>query len=108
MTIAGVYEAGLRIAAPWHITAFDVEEDTGTLTLQVEFEHGSRFCIPGSDELLEIFDVVPRVYRHQSFFNRPCLLRVRIPVVRARDESLHLIIPEFLNSRSGFNLLPGH
>jgi transposase len=88
-----IFEAALGVAPPWFVADMDFDEDEGKLTIQVDFERGSRFELPDVAGLHPVHDTVIKRYRHLNFFQYECVLEVRVPRVKLADGSVRQLTP---------------
>lgn len=102
---AKVFEAALGIAAPWSVVSVDFDEAAKLLTVLIDFKPGSRFAVSGHEGSHAVHDTVTKTYRHLSFFQHECHLRVRTPRVKLPNGSVRLVEPDFAGRLSGFTLL---
>src|SRR5687767_14238717 len=100
-----LFEAALGIQTPWAVTEVKFDESAKVLTVQIDFQPGSRFAVEGHEGLHPVHDTVVKEYRHLNFFQHECKLRVRTPRVKLPDGSVRLHSPEFAGRLSGFTLL---
>jgi transposase len=100
-----LFEAALGIQTPWAVTEVKFDESAKVLTVQIDFQPGSRFAVEGYEGLHPVHDTVVKEYRHLNFFQHECKLRVRTPRVKLPDGSVRLHSPEFAGRLSGFTLL---
>lgn len=100
-----LFETALGIAAPWFVKAVEFDEAARTLTVQIDFQRGSRFAVATETGLHPVHDTVTKTYRHLNFFQHECHLQVRTPRVKLPDGRVALVEPEFAGRLSGFTLL---
>ena len=65
----------------------------------------SRFAVSGHEGVHPVHDTVSKTYRHLSFFQHECHLRVRTPRVKLPNGSVRLVEADFAGRLSGFTLL---
>lgn len=102
---AKVFETALGIAEPWSVASVDFDEATKVLTISIDFLPGSRFAVSGHEGVHPVHDTVSKTYRHLSFFQHECHLRVRTPRVKLPNGSVRLVEADFAGRLSGFTLL---
>lgn len=102
---AKLFETALGIAEPWSVASVDFDEATKVLTISIDFLPGSRFPVPGHEGVHPVHDTVSKTYRHLSFFQHECHLRVRTPRVKLPNGSVRLVEADFAGRLSGFTLL---
>jgi transposase len=100
-----LFETALGIATPWYVQGVDFDVEQKQLTIQVDFEIGSRFAFPGEAGEHPVHDTITKRYRHLNFFQHECFLEVRVPRVRLSDESVRLVEPDWVGKLNGFTLL---
>lgn len=100
-----LFEAALGITPPWYVQGVDFDVEKKQLTIQVDFESGSRFASPGASGEHPVHDTKTKRYRHLNFFQHECFLEVRVPRVRLPDDSVRLTEPDWVGKLSGFTLL---
>jgi transposase len=100
-----IFEAALGIASPWYVQGVDFDALQKQLTIQVDFETGSRFAFAGESGEHPVHDTKTKRYRHLNFFQHECFLEVRVPRVRLPDGSVRLVEPEWIGKLNGFTLL---
>jgi transposase len=100
-----LFEAALGIARPWYVQGVDFDEEHQQLTIQVDFEIGSRFAFSGEMGEHPVHDTKMKRYRHLNFFQHECFLDVRVPRVRLPDGSVRLVEPDWVGKLDGFTLL---
>jgi transposase len=104
-TNAKLFETALGIAEPWSVASVDFDEATKVLTIAIDFLPGSRFAVSGHEGVHPVHDTVSKTYRHLSFFQHECHLRVRTPRVKLPNGSVRLVEADFAGRLSGFTLL---
>jgi transposase len=100
-----LFEAALGIASPWYVQGIDFDAEQKQLTIQVDFEVGSRFAFPGEPGEHPVHDTTTKRYRHLNFFQHECFLDIRVPRVRLPDDSVRLVEPDWVGKLNGFTLL---
>ena len=100
-----LFEAALGIEKPWYVKDVQFELEKCTLTIEIDFERGTRFAYPSMDGVHPVYDTQTKRYRHMNFFQHECYLEVRVPRVSLPDGSVHLIEPPFSGKLAGFTLL---
>src|ERR1700742_3006681 len=100
-----LFEAALGIQAPWAVSSVSFDEAARQLTVDIDFEPGSRFAVIGVEGLHPVHDTVVKRYRHLNFFQHECVLQVRTPRAKLPDGSVRLVEPDFAGKLSGFTLL---
>lgn len=100
-----LFETALGIASPWYVQGVDFDAERKQLTIQVDFEIGSRFAFPGEAGEHPVHDTKTKRYRHLNFFQHECFLEVRVPRVQLPDGSVRLVEPDWVGKLNGFTLL---
>jgi transposase len=100
-----LFESALGIKAPWSVRSVGFDEAAKRLTVQVDFESGTRFAVSGHAGEHPVHDTVSKTYRHLNFFQHECLLQVRVPRVRLPHGAVRLIDPDFAGRLNGFTLM---
>ncbi len=65
------------------------------LTVEIDFEPGSRFAVHGQAGRHPVHDTILKRYRHLNFFRHECILQVRTPRVKLPDSAVRLTEPPF-------------
>ena len=102
---AKLFETALGIGEPWSVASVDFDEATKVLTISIDFLPGSRFAVSGHEGVHPVHDTVSKTYRHLSFFQHECHLRVRTPRAKLPNGSVRLVEADFAGRLSGFTLL---
>lgn len=105
MVTEKIFEAALGISSPWFIAGMNFEPSQRKLNIQVDFEVGSRFAVPGQSGEHPVHDTVAKSYRHLNFFQHECVLTVRVPRVKLPDGKVVQVTPPWAGKLSGFTLL---
>ena len=100
-----LFEAALGINAPWSVKSVEFDAAAKLLTVLIDFAPGTRFGVPGVAGQHPVHYTVAKDYRHLSFFQHECHLRVRTPRVKLPDGSVRIVEPEFAGRLAGFTLL---
>lgn len=100
-----LFESALGIKAPWSVRSVDFDEAAKRLTVQIDFEAGTRFAVSGHAGEHPVHDTVNKTYRHLNFFQHECHLQVRVPRVRLPHGAVRQIDPDFAGRLNGFTLL---
>jgi hypothetical protein len=100
-----LFESALGIKAPWSVRSVDFDEAAKRLTVQIDFEAGTRFAVSGHAGEHPVHDTVTKTYRHLNFFQHECHLQVRVPRVRLPHGAVRQIDPDFAGRLNGFTLL---
>ena len=105
MAEAKLFEAALGIEAPWYVRDVAFDAKARTLTIAVDFKHGSRFGHPEAAGDHPVYDTAVKRYRHLNFFQHECFLEVRVPRVKLPDGNVRQVEPAFVGRLAGFTLL---
>jgi transposase len=100
-----LFESALGIKAPWSVRSVDFDEAAKRLTVQIDFEAGTRFAVDGHEGEHPVHDTVTKTYRHLNFFQHECHLQVRVPRVRLPHGAVRQVDPDFAGRLNGFTLL---
>jgi len=100
-----LFESALGIKAPWSVRSVEFDEPAKRLTVQIDFEAGTRFAVNGHPGEHPVHDTVTKTYRHLNFFQHECHLQVRVPRVRLPHGAVRQIDPDFAGRLNGFTLL---
>ena len=100
-----LFESALGIKAPWSVRSVEFDESAKRLTVQIDFEAGTRFAVNGHPGEHPVHDTVTKTYRHLNFFQHECHLQVRVPRVRLPHGPVRQIDPDFAGRLNGFTLL---
>jgi transposase len=83
----------------------EFDESAKRLTIQIDFNAGTRFAISGHAGEHPVHDTVTKTYRHLNFFQHECHLQVRVPRVRLPHGAVRQVDPDFAGRLNGFTLL---
>ena len=100
-----LFETALGIVTPWYVSGIDFDAAGRRLTLQIDFNRGSRFQVAGTEGQHPVHDTVTKSYRHLNFFQYECVLEVRVPRVRLSEGGIRQVEPDWTGRLSGFTLL---
>lgn len=100
-----LFEAALGVTSPWCVKEARFDGPAKTLTIEVDFEPGSRFGHPEVAGAHPVHDTQTKRYRHLNFFQHECFLEVRVPRVKLPDGAVRQIEPPWAGKLSGFTLL---
>jgi len=100
-----LFEAALGVSQPWYVKGSRFDGAAKTLTIEVDFEAGSRFGHPEAAGVHPVHDTQVKRYRHLNFFQHECYLEVRVPRVKLPSGAARLIEPPWAGKLSGFTLL---
>ena len=100
-----LFEAALGVTQPWYVKEARFDGPAKTLTIDIDFEAGSRFSHPEVAGAHPVHDTQTKRYRHLNFFQHECFLEVRVPRVKLPDGAVRLIEPPWAGKLSGFTLL---
>lgn len=110
MTQEEIFSMALGITHPWYITEVKFTKTNnslimGRLDITIDFEVGSKFKAPNSEEMCGIHDTNQRSWRHINFFQHDCYLHARVPrVVTSQGNILQVKVPWAMEG-SSFTLL---
>ena len=93
--IQKLFSLGLGLEGPWRITLLEMvpfENRPALLELhiRIDFEEGSSFQYPGSDQSCKVHDTRERTWRHLNFFQYRCYITARVPRVITPDGKVRL------------------
>ena len=74
--------AAVGVSSPWYVREAVFDGEARTLTIQVDFRAGSRFCHPDAAGEHPVHDTQAKRYRHLNFFPHECFLEVRVARVK--------------------------
>ena len=111
-----LFTAALGLSDPWKVVDLVFspgnQERRGSLTIQLDFEAGSRFADPthdpeqgGEPALCPVHDTVEKRWRHLDFFQHDTTLVARVPRVRTPEGRTVLAKVPWARPGSGFTLL---
>lgn len=101
--IEQLFETAIGITKPWHISSVDFSLNKSNLTINIDFERGTRFALAGYDGEHPVHDTVSKSYRYLNFFQYNCVLEVRVPRIRLPDGGIRQVEPDFAGLLSGFS-----
>lgn len=100
-----LFEQALGIKPPWFVKGVDFNVEQKRLTINVDFEAGSRFAIEGMGGEHPVHDTVVKRYRHLNFFEHECYLEARVPRCKLPNGGVRQVSPGWEGALSGFTLL---
>ena len=103
--IEQLFATAIGIDIPWYISNVDFNLKDRDLTINIDFQRGTRFAVPEFDGKHPVHDTVKKSYRYLNFFQYKCILEVRVPRVRLPDGGIRQVEPDFAGKLSGFSQL---
>ncbi|MDF2652020.1 MAG: family transposase [Paenibacillus sp.] len=79
-----MYQVALGIEEPWYVSYRDLDMETLTLHVGLNFRRGAEFACPNCGKSCKVFDVVDedRMWRHLNFWQYQTVLHARLPRVK--------------------------
>jgi transposase len=103
---AKLFEAALNIESPVYIDRIEFDKETGELHIHMDFERGGRFVCPVCEEkACPVHDTTEKTWRHLNFFQYKCYIHFRTPSTKCSKCGVHLYVPPWGRTRSGFTVL---
>lgn len=100
------FQVALGIDNPWYIKDVKLDKDINNLTINIDFEVGSKFNCPVCDEVCTVYDTRQKSWQHLNFWQYCCYLTARVPRIHCNkcNKTLQIKVP-FAREGSGFSLL---
>ena len=98
-----LFTAALKIEKPVRIAEITFKNEM--LHIYLDYEPGALFKCPECGEEHEVYDSIPRTWRHLNFFQYKCFLHFSQPRVNCPKYGIHSVTPDWTRERSGFTLL---
>ena len=103
---AKLFEMALSIESPIFIEKIDFNKVIGELHISMNFEQGGKFgCSVCKKAGCSVHDTTMKTWRHLDFFQYKCYIHFRTPSTKCDECGVHLWIPPWGRSHSGFTLL---
>jgi len=101
-----LFAMALGIQEPIFLERIDFIKDDGELHIYMNFRRGSKFACPicGKKECA-VHDTTDKTWRHLNFFQYKCFIHFRTPNTKCDDCGVHLFVPEWGRTQSGFTML---
>lgn len=99
-----LFGLALGLTGGWKVVGSDFAEDGG-LSLELDFERGTRFACPECGELCPVHDTVEREWRHLDFWQHRTLLKARVPRVKCPEHGVRQVEAPWAVPGSGFTLM---
>jgi transposase len=82
-----MFEKALQIELPWYISYHDLDQETSTLHIGLNFKRGSKFPCSKCGKLCSVYDVSDenRMWRHLDFWQYQTILHARYPRTNCPD-----------------------
>lgn len=79
-----MYQVALGIGEPWYVSYRELNTETSTLHVGLNFRRGAEFACPTCGKACKVFDVVNenRTWRHMDFWQYHTELHARLPRVK--------------------------
>lgn len=79
-----MYQVALGIEEPWYVSYRELNTETSTLHVGLNFKRGAEFACPSCGKACKVFDVVDedRTWRHLNFWQYQTILHARLPRVK--------------------------
>jgi transposase len=98
----GLIKVAFGVQSPWFVK--DINLDTSTMDIYLDFIKGSRIPCPVCNELSEIHDTKDRIWRHLDFFHYESYLHARVPRTKCKEHGVKLIDLPWSRQNTGFTL----
>jgi len=103
---AKLFEMALNVEPPMFIEKIVFDKSKGELHIDMNFERGGKFKCSKCDKIgCSVHDTTMKTWRHLDFFQYKCFIHFRTPSTKCDDCGVHLWIPPWGRSHSGFTLL---
>jgi len=100
-----LFEIALKVEEPVYIERIEFDGENGELHMYMNFRRGGKFSCPICGELCPVHDTTEKVWRHLNFFQYKCFIHFRTPNTKCDKDGVHLFVPEWGRTRSGFTML---
>jgi transposase len=107
MEAKDLFTLALQLSPEWRVTDCRLDPAARRLTLQLDFQPGSRFPAPGAAHqlLCPVHDTVEKKWRHLDFFQYRTELVARVPRVKTPEGQVLQVEVPWARPGSGFTLL---
>src|SRR6266478_2274261 len=107
MEAKDLFTLALQLSPEWRVSECQLDPAAHRLTLQLDFQPGSRFPAPGAAHqlLCPVHDTVEKKWRHLDFFQYRTELVARVPRVKTPEGQVLQVEVPWARPGSGFTLL---
>jgi len=109
MSEATIFAAAIGVKSPWEITSVNLDIESGTLNIEIDFVKGSEFEHvdeeTGEISKYKAYDTSVKTWRHMNFFQYRCYLHARVPRVLTSSGKVRRVIAPWEGLTSGFTML---
>lgn len=107
MRVEQLFTQALALVEPWKVVSSELDLESKTLTLEIDFTRGARFPDPDSDsgELCTVHDTVKRKWQHLNFFQYHTIITARVPRITTPSGAVLTVQVPWAVKNSGFTLL---
>lgn len=100
-----LFEIALKVNEPIYIEKIEFDVENGELHIYTDFRRGRKFPCPICGEMSPVHDTTEKTWRHLNFFQYKCFIHFRTPSTKCGKDGVHLFVPEWGRTRSGFTML---
>jgi transposase len=107
MDAKDLFTLALQLTPEWKVTDCQLDQAARRLTLKLDFQAGSKFCVPGASHqlLCAVHDTVEKTWRHLDFFQYQTELVARVPRVKTPEGKVVQVEVPWARPGSGFTLM---
>jgi transposase len=103
---AKLFEVALNVEEPIYIDKIEFNKGDGELHIHMDFKRGGKFdCAVCEASGCPVHDTTAKTWRHLNFFQYKCYIHLRTPNTKCDSCGVHLWIPPWGRTRSGFTML---
>lgn len=105
MSVERLFTQALGLAEPWKVIKSELNLETKTLKLEIDFKRGARFPDPDTEESCAVHDTVRRTWQHLNFFQYHTIISARVPRISTPSGKVRTVQVPWAQPQSGFTLL---
>jgi transposase len=108
MSSTEIFTMALGLQSPWYIEKIEfqpVDKQVRELHIYINFERGTKFKLPDSEELCDAYDTEDKQWQHLNFFEHKSYLHARVPRVENSAGKVRVIEVPWARPGSGFTML---
>ena len=101
-----LFGIALGVEEPIYIEKIWFDKEAGELHIYMNFKRGGKFtCSVCGKKDCTVHDTTEKTWRHLNFFQYKCFIHFRTPSTKCDDCGVHLFVPEWGRTQSGFTML---
>lgn len=101
-----LFGMALGVDEPIYIEKIEFNKEDGELHIHMDFRRGGKFtCSKCGKKECAVHDTTEKTWRHLNFFQYKCFIHFRTPSTKCDDCGVHLFVPEWGRTQSGFTML---